>query len=70
MKTIHTRPLMLVFSTPLVLYGARLPLRFAGSFWEQMKTNSFLKQVWVQGEADSLGFVETQIEEHILIVTG
>ena len=65
LKTIHTRPLKFVFSTPLVLYGARLPLRFAGSFWEEMKTGAFLKQVWVQGETDSLGSFKTQIEEYL-----
>ena len=47
LKTIHTRAATLIFSTPLVLYGARLSLRFAESFWEEMKASSFLSQAWV-----------------------
>ena len=48
LKTIHTRPLTLLVSTPLVIYGARLSLRFAESFWGEMKANCLLRQAWVE----------------------
>jgi hypothetical protein len=46
LKTIYTHPLTFVYSTPLVLYGARLSIKFAESFWTEMKANCFLKQDW------------------------
>jgi methylphosphotriester-DNA--protein-cysteine methyltransferase len=65
LKTVHTRPLRFVFSPPLVLYGARLSLRFAETFWEEMKPNAFLKQTWVQGKVDDLGSFKAHMEAHL-----
>jgi AraC-like DNA-binding protein len=65
LKTVHTRPIRFVFSTPLVLYGARLSLRFAETFWREMKPNGFLKETWVQGKADDLGSFKAHIEAHL-----
>lgn len=65
LKTIHTRPLAFVFSTPLVLFGVRLSLGFAESFWEDMKPNAFLEQAWVQGKVDGLGSFKAQIKAHL-----
>jgi len=65
LKTIHTRPLKFVFSTPLTLYGARLPLEFGESFWEEAKAGRFLKQAWVGNETDDLESFKAQVEVHL-----
>ncbi|MEW6083433.1 MAG: AraC family transcriptional regulator [Chloroflexota bacterium] len=54
LKTIHHRPLHFQFSAPLVVFGARLSLAFAESFWEGAKANTLLNQTWVKGDAKSL----------------
>jgi len=64
-KTLYTRPLRFVFPTPLVLFGARLSLGFAESFWGEMKANSFLKQAWVRDEAGGFESFSSQIVDHI-----
>lgn len=61
LKTIHTHPLTFRFSTPLVLYGARFSLKFAESFWEEMKANCFLKQAWVKNDTKDLEDFQTQL---------
>lgn len=49
LKTIHTQPLTLALTPPLVLFGARLTLKFAESYWEgQIPSNQFLEQNWVE----------------------
>ena len=65
LKTIHTKPLTFVFSPRLVLYGARLSLSFAESFWGEMQADSFLKQAWVGGDAKSLTNFANQIAKRI-----
>ncbi|MGD8404483.1 MAG: hypothetical protein PVJ21_12540 [Anaerolineales bacterium] len=45
LKALYTRPFKFVFSTPLVLFGARLSLEFTESFWDKMKANCFLEQL-------------------------
>lgn len=65
LKTIHTRPLTLVFSTPLVLYGARLSLRFAESFVEELKANCFLRQTWLEEAKDNLDAFKSQVEDYL-----
>lgn len=65
LKTLYTGPLKFVFSTPLVIFGARLSLEFAESFWDEMNANCFLEQAWVREEAVNLPSFTFQIEEHI-----
>jgi len=65
LKTIHTHPLTFHFTTPLELFGARLSLDFAESFWEEAKANSFLNQNWVEREADTLDNFAAQVADHI-----
>ena len=65
LKTIHSRPLTFTFSTPLVLFGARLSLGFAESFWGEIKANSFQEQAWVRGETNELESFTFQIIEHV-----
>jgi AraC-like DNA-binding protein len=65
LKTLYTRPLTFIFSTPLVLFGARLSLGFAESFWERLKANSFLEQDWVRGDAVDLESFNSQVTETI-----
>ena len=65
-KTIHTRPLTFVFSTPLVLLGARFSLGFAESFWEDdIHSNSFLEQKWVGQNTDKLALFASQVVKHV-----
>lgn len=65
LKTIFNQPAALEYSVPLILYGARLSLKFAESFWGKMKANSFLSQAWVGKEPRSLGAFAKQVEDHI-----
>ena len=65
LKTLYTHPLKFVFSTPLVLFGARLSLRFAESFWEETNANCFFEQDWVREEADDLEAFTSQIIDYI-----
>ncbi|HEX5807912.1 MAG TPA: AraC family transcriptional regulator [Anaerolineales bacterium] len=65
LKTIHTHPLALVYSTPLVLYGARLSLRFAESFREELHANRFLRQSWVSKITDNLDVFRSQVLDYL-----
>lgn len=65
LKTIFNQPVMFEYSTPLVLYGARLSLKFAESFWDGMKANSFLEQAWAGKEPKSLDEFARQVGDHI-----
>ena len=58
LKTIQTRPLTFEFSTPLTMYGARLSLPFAESFWGELKANQFVKQAWVEDDAGFESFAK------------
>jgi AraC-like DNA-binding protein len=61
LKTLFARPLTFLFETPLVLFGARLSLGFAESFWDEMKANSFLEQAWVRDDAGDLEAFTAQV---------
>ena len=65
LKTLYIRPLKFLFSTPLVLFGARLSLRFAESFWDEMKANCFLERNWVGEETENLEAFTSQIIEYV-----
>jgi len=65
LKTIFNQPVTLEYSAPLVLYGARLSLKFAESFWGEMKANSLLTQAWAGKEPKSLDAFAKQVEDHI-----
>jgi AraC-like DNA-binding protein len=65
LKNIHTHPLTFRFLTPLVMFGARLSLKFAESFWGEIKANSFLKQAWVRKETDDLETFAAQVTKFI-----
>lgn len=65
LKTIHTRPLLFLFSTPLVLFGARLSLKFGEAFWDEIGANSFFAQTWVSKNTHDLGTFASQITEYI-----
>ncbi len=66
LKTIHTHPLTFSFSTPLTLFGTRLSLRFAESFWEEnIQSNSFLKQKWADKNTNDLTSFATQVKTHL-----
>jgi hypothetical protein len=65
LKTLYTQPLKLIFDTPLVLFGARFSLRFAESFWGEMKANCFLEQDWAGEEAVDLQSFSKKITKHI-----
>jgi len=65
LKTLYTRPLRFVLSAPLVLFGARLSLGFAESFWGEMKANRFLEQDWVGDDAESLEAFTSRITDYV-----
>jgi AraC-like DNA-binding protein len=65
LKKLYTRPLTLVFTTPLILLGARLSLGFAESFWGEMKANCFSEQAWVREDAGELLSFSAQLREYI-----
>ncbi len=47
LKTLHTHPLTFTFTTPLVLFGARLSLPFAAFYQgKPLKANTFLELNW------------------------
>lgn len=64
-KTLFTRPLRFIYEVPLVLFGVRLSLEFAESFWGEMKANSFLEQAWVKEDAGDLEAFTAQITDTI-----
>jgi len=65
LKTLYIGPLKFVFSTPLVLFGARMSLEFAESFWGEIKANCFVGQDWVGEEAGNLQSFTSQVKEYI-----
>ena len=65
LKTLYTHPLKFIFSTPLILLGARLSLGFAESYWGEVKANSILRQDWVRGDAEDIETFNTQVVDTI-----
>jgi AraC-like DNA-binding protein len=66
LKTIHTRPLTLVLHLPLMLFGARLSMQFAESFWEpEIPSTRFLEQTWFPSGSSSLDDFACHISETI-----
>lgn len=66
LKTLHTHPIKFIFTTPLVLYGARLSLKFAETFWgKDIGSNSFIEQYWAGKNTNSLASFASQIAETI-----
>lgn len=66
LKTIHTHPWTITFSTPLVLFGARLFLNFAETYHgEGSQPNSFLEQQWIGKLTDDLEAFASQVTEFI-----
>lgn len=67
LKTIHTEPVTLALTPPLVLLGARLSLKFAESYWGgQIPANQFLEQKWVEHGHHDLTTFADQVTETIL----
>ncbi len=64
-KFLHTRPLVLEFITPIVLYGTRLSLNFASLFWGEATTNSIQEQGWVSKKVTDLGDFSVQTLDYI-----
>lgn len=64
LKNIFTHPLNLVFSTPLILFGARLSLKFAETYHgDGCPPNSFLEQNWGGKHIDDLEAFASQVTE-------
>lgn len=62
LKTIHKQPIKFTFSTPLVLLGARLSLKFAEWYWgTDIQSDRFIEQNWVDGNTGSLESFASQI---------
>lgn len=66
LKTLHTHPLTFVFTTPLVLYGARFTLRFAELCWEpRLSANRFIEESWVSPKPRKLSVFADQLTRHL-----
>ncbi len=66
LKTIHTRLIKFSFSTLLIMFGARLSLKFAESFWgKNIRSNSFIEQNWAIKEPKDVASFALQITETI-----
>jgi len=62
LKTLHTQPLTLCFTAPLVLFGVRFSLQFAESFWDlDLPSDQFLAQSWVEPGTDQLPSFAQQV---------
>jgi hypothetical protein len=66
LKTLWTRPLMLTYTVPLVLLGARLALGFAETYWDrEMRANTFVEQAWVSRRPKDLADFAAQVRAHL-----
>ena len=65
LKTIHTHSLTFKYTTPLVLYGARLFLPFAETHQAKMQANRFLDEAWAGKEAGNLDEFKSRVEEYL-----
>ncbi|MBL8063669.1 MAG: helix-turn-helix transcriptional regulator [Anaerolineales bacterium] len=65
LKMLFTHALEFTYSTPLMLFGARLSLRFVESFPAEVKANCFLNQAWVKEEARDLESFKRLVEGHL-----
>ncbi len=68
LKTLFTRPITFTYLTPVTLYGARLSLPFAESFWQQsIKKNAFVEQRWLSEPPQELADFKTAVTTHLQI---
>ena len=65
LKTLHTHPVTFIFTTPLVVYGARLSLGFAESFPGELTANSFSSRTWVKEETVNFDSFKSRVEAWI-----
>ena len=66
LRGLCTRPFGLRYTTPLVLFGARLSLAFAEWYWEpRLKANTFLEQDWIDPRPASLAAFATQVAGYV-----
>lgn len=66
LRTLYTRPLTLVITTPLVLYGARFTLRFAELCWlPQLGANRFIEEPWVSPKPRKLAVFADQLTGYL-----
>lgn len=65
LKMLYTHPITLVMSTPLVLFGARLSLEFAESFWGEVESDRFVDQAWAGKGTNDLDSFAKQVRGHI-----
>jgi len=63
LKSLRTHPITLLHSGPLVLFGARLDLKFAEK--EDIQPNQFLEQSWVNSQVNDLSTFAEKVTEHI-----
>ncbi len=66
LRTLYTQPLTLIFTTPLVLYGARLTLRFAELYWQpSLGANRFIEASWVSPKPRKLSVFASQFARYL-----
>src|SRR5258706_5000336 len=66
LRGLFTRPYRLNYSTPLQLFGARLALPFAETYWgPPLAANRFIEQAWVGRKPGSLPAFAAEVTRHI-----
>ena len=70
LKTLSTKPVTFRYSTPLVLLGARLSLKFAEGYWDtHLPSSSFLEADWISRPVRDLSAFSDQltglVESHL-----
>ncbi len=65
LRPLHTHPVKLFFSAPLVLFGVRFALGFAEAFSGEIQPNCFLKQDWVKQDTSGLESFASQVTESV-----
>lgn len=66
LRGLFTQPFVFNYSTPLVLFGARLSLSFAETFWEpRAGANAFWEQAWVGRPPRDLATFAAQVTRYV-----
>ncbi|KAA3663620.1 MAG: hypothetical protein DWQ04_09870 [Chloroflexi bacterium] len=66
LKTLYTHRLKFVLDVPIIVFGARLSMSFAESFWmKEMPSNLFMEQNWVTCQGDDLNTFASQMTQTI-----
>lgn len=65
LKTLYTHQFSLTYSAPLVVFGARLSMQFAETYWEAMGANALLPVNWFTAEVNELSSFTSEVARTI-----